>query len=401
MANTKSRRSAVHGLAIFVVAGAAAAPAAANPPALTIPECAQASTIRSTIDPKKKDAKQKTEQAARLQQICNQKYAAASRASAAQPASNTRAQPAAQPRKSSALGGLGSLFNVHTTSSSAPQYTRTNANTVQLFGPAAAPGTQYASAPAPAPPPAATGATTTTSSPSANSNSGATATAGGAASSSTLTPDQLNVFGVQLYESLKLPACAQGVVELGDAHSYESAGSRTATSPSAPCAETSTAAQPIAQRFAGLDGGALPRNVKFALVRLPSNRCPSWMSASCTLGVVSQGGIVVGVSFLTDPARDRTVEQTITSKFGSSPSGADPAKCDAASAGSSSGAKSQLTDRTWDLTDLMIRYRPLNGLTCSSQGRVFVDATPMKKLRDQRSAASDKSAGGATAEPKM
>ena len=417
-------RPVFYGLGVLAVVAGAAGGALAHPqPALTIPECAQASLVRSTIDPKKPDAKQKSQQAARLQQVCEvkMKQLAAHPAPAHPAAPPPRPAPTPKPQLQPASGSnhhsgalFGGFLKFQSTSSSgpAPQPDRSQAPRAYAGNPpsygsaptgyAAAPApAAYGAASAPAAPPAAAapappaapaaavapgvaapmfGGTTTTPGPS-----------GSATNTKPLTPEQLNVFGVELYQSLKLPACPTGVVDTSDARAYDDTSKKTPAAVSTTCVQAGAAAQPIAQRFAELDGVALPQKLKFSLVRLASDRCPSWVGGTCTLAVATQGGVVVGLSFFTRPGQERAVEQTITTKYGSAPSARDAATCDAEAAGQSGSHDGM--NRTWTLNDLTVRYRPRSGLTCA-QGRVLVDGTPLTKLRDQRVATS-------APEPKM
>ena len=420
------RRPLFYGLGALVVVGGAARGALAHPqPALTIPECAQASLIRSTIDPKKPDAKSKGQQAAHLQQVCEAKMkqlaahpAPAPQAAPAPKAAPQKAPPpqAAPPQatpaqqtgnnhhSSSLFGGLltfqSSSSSGHAAQPDRSQAPRTYAGPPPSYGTApggygAAPAPGPAAAPAAPPPaaiPAAAIAPGAAVAPAFGQASSSTPATSSSASTTPLTPEQLNVFGVQLYQSLNLPACGAGVVDVGDVHAYDDTSKKTPAVVSATCMQTGATAQPIAQRFAKLHDVALPQKLKFALVRLAPDRCPSWVGGTCTLGVATQGGIVVGLSFFTRPGQDRAVEQTITTKYGNGPNARDAATCDAGTA-SQSGSKHDGVNRTWTLNDLTVRYRPLSGLTCD-QGRVLVDGTPMLKLRDQRVAAS-------TSEPKM
>jgi hypothetical protein len=414
---------------LALVAAAAGAALAHPQPALTIPECAQASLVRSTIDPKKPDAKQKSQQAAHLQQACEAKMKQLAAHPAPTPQTAAPAHPApaphaaapshpapppkAQPQQPTApnhhSGSLfGGFLKFQSTSSSGPaphpdrsQAPSAYSGPAPSYGPApsgygAAPAqTAYGAAAAPAAP-----APSAPAAPAAPTGAGAAApmfgraTTPAAGSSATnpapLTPEQLNVFGVELYQTLKLPACATGSVDTSDARAYDDTTKKAPPTASATCVQADAAAQPIAQRFADLDGVAVPQKLKFSLVRLASERCPSWVGGTCTLGVATQGGVVIGVSFFTRPGQERAVEQTITSKYGSAPSARDAATCNEASGQT---GKHDGMNRTWSLNDLTVRYRPLSGLTCD-QGRVLVDGTPLKKLRDQRVAAS-------SSEPKM
>jgi hypothetical protein len=421
---TKTRilhsRPLFYGCGLLAALALAAGGALAHPqPALTIPECARASLLRSTIDPKKPDAKQKAQQAAHLQQVCEAKMkqvaprpAPPTRTAAPRPPLPPKAPPQPPPRSNRRSRSLfGGLVKYETTSSPepAPRVDRSQqtysgpapsygaAPRQTSYGPAAAPAAPPAAAAPATPPPAA--APASPPAPAAAVAPGATvprfdpttttAPSSSPTNTAPLTPEQLNVFGVQLYQGLKLPACATGVIDTSDARAYDDTSPTSPAAVSATCAQTGAAAQPIAQRFADLDGVPVPQKLKFALVRLAPAHCPSWVGGSCTLAVATQGGIVVGLSFFTRPGQDRAVEQTITAKYGSAPSAREAARCEAPGR----AGKHEGLDRTWKLDDLTVRYRPLSGLTCE-QGRVLVDGTPLSKLRDQQVATS-------SAEPNM
>jgi len=195
--------------------------------------------------------------------------------------------------------------------------------------------------------------------------------------------EKANVFGVQLGQPLALPVCAASPFDTANMQSFES-GSKNAL-PSVPttCRQTTgLATQTLALRIANVEGTPLPPDVQFSLVRLAADRCPSWVSGSCTLSVATQSGLVMGVSFLTFGRQSDAIENSVSQKFGHAPTSRKHAKCQPDANGQAGLVTREGTDRSWELPHVSIRYTPVNGLTCE-QGRVLVDTATMSKLVDR------------------
>jgi hypothetical protein len=388
---------------VALVAQAVPATALARP-SITIKECAQATTLRATIDPKKPDAARKLKEVQRLMAICTQK-AAADRGSdnpppkkppvsairrppvnqspapvrpapvrpnppparPAFPMPTVQQQPQQQQpqeHKVNILDLLGGLTKKKTPPPPAPAPAR----------PAAPPAPRPAAAPAPAPAPAAPPAMTPVAfKPPAPPAS---------------TPDQRNVFGIQLGEALKLPACAPGVVNASDARAFTSTAKTKQRSVTASCAQSGPAVQTLAQRMAAAEGRPIPKGVEFALVRLSADRCPDWVSGSCTLSVALKSGVALGISFLTGENAEPEIVRLLSSKYNGSPSTHEPTACDVPAGPGVAAGRRMGNENGWRLADLDLSYDSVQGLNCG-QGRVLVQTPELLDLFERAMSGDD------------
>lgn len=379
--------------------GLALPSAAEARPTITIPECAQASTIRSTIDPKKKaEAARKKRQADQLMAVCRAKAAEPSptpqaqskprggkvmrREPAPQPVRPTptpvqpRPVPVQQPapppprqKKVNIMDLLGGLRSNNPPPQPRPTRTprpRPAATPAPAPAPAPAP---YVPAAAPAPAPAAPVApavfTPPPPPPPANS-----------------TTEQRNVFGIQLGEALTLPACAPGVVNPTNPKAFDSTAKTKQKSVTATCLQSGAAAQTLAQRMADMEGKPVPSGVQFALVRLAADRCPDWLSGSCTLSVATKSNIALAVAFLTIEDAERDIVRNLGSKYGGRPATRDAAACDAPGAAGAPATRRMGNDNGWKFADLNLSYWAVSGLNCG-QGRVLVQTTTFVELAER------------------
>lgn len=382
--------------ATLTVATAGAASAQARP-SFTIKECADASTLRSTIDRKRPDAAQKQSQVDRLMAVCRQKIAA-ERANpspspqvkklritpiqrppnnpnpppvrpervrpAQQPAAPGPAQPPAngQTRTINVMDLMSGLLGKRREPAPAPAAPRP-ARPPRPAAPAApAPAAAAApAAPAPtAPAPTAPAVFTPPSPPSS-------------------TPEQRNVFGIQLATVLSLPACLPGVVITSNPHAFDGTAKAKQRAVAASCVQAGPTVQKLAQRMADAEGKPIPQGVDFALVRLASDRCPDWLSGSCTLSVALKSGIVLGVAFLTVEDAENDIVRHLSRKYGSSPSLREPTACDAPASAEAPARRRMGNDNTWKFADLSLSYWAVSGLSCG-QGRVMVQTSALVDL---------------------
>jgi hypothetical protein len=202
------------------------------------------------------------------------------------------------------------------------------------------------------------------------------------------TPDQRNVFGIQLGEALKLPACAPGVVNASAARAFESTAKVKQRSVSASCLQTGAAVQTLAQRMSAAEGRPIPKGVEFALVRLSADRCPDWVSGSCTLSVALKAGVPLGIAFLTIEDGEREIVRLLTSKYNGAPSAREPSACDAPAGPGVAAARRMGNDNGWKLADLSLSYDSVQGLNCG-QGRVMVQTPGLVELFEQAMSGDD------------
>ena len=381
-------------------------PSAANAvPSITIRECAQASTIKSTIDPKKKaDAARKQRQVDQLMAVCKAKAAAGASAApppqpkpqggsninkvirrrdrAQQPAPTpvqprpapVQSQPAPQPR-SKKLNIMDMLSGMRP-SNPPPQPRSTRpaprprpAAPAPAPAPAPAAPVQYVPVAAPAPAPAAPVAPAVYTPPPPPPPA-------------TATTEQRNVFGIQLGETLALPACAPGVVNATNPKSFESTAKAKQKSVTATCVQSGAAAQTLAQRMADMEGKPVPSGVQFSLVRLAADRCPDWLSGSCTLSVATKSGIALGVAFLTIEDAERDIVRNLGSKYGGRPAMRDAAACDVPGTAGAPATRRMGNDNGWKFADLNLSYWAVSGLNCG-QGRVLVQTSTFVELAER------------------
>jgi hypothetical protein len=201
------------------------------------------------------------------------------------------------------------------------------------------------------------------------------------------TSEQRNVFGVQLGEAMKLPACAPGVVNAFDTRAFESTAKTKQRSVTASCAQTGPAVQTLAQRMAAAEGRPIPKGVEFALVRLAADRCPDWLSGSCTLSVALKSGVPLGIAFLTAENAEPEIVRLLGSKYNGRPATREPSACDAP-AGTSGAARRMGNDSGWKLADLELSYDSVQGLNCG-QGRVLVQTPGLLELFERAMAGDD------------
>jgi hypothetical protein len=192
------------------------------------------------------------------------------------------------------------------------------------------------------------------------------------------TPDQRNVFGIQLATVLSLPACLPGVVITSNPHAFDSTAKSKQRAVAASCVQAGPTVQKLAQRMADAEGKPIPQGVEFALVRLASDRCPDWLSGSCTLSVALKSGFVLGVAFLTVEDAESDIVRNLSRKYAGGPSLREPAACDAPA--STEPARRRFgNDNTWKFADLSLSYWAVSGLSCG-QGRVMVQTNALVEL---------------------
>jgi hypothetical protein len=398
-----ARQWLLGGAAFSFVVGMSGAAGAV--PTITIPECAQASTIRSTIDPKKKaDAARKRRQADQLMAVCRAKAAASPppkpqsrpqgakimrRREPVQPQPVRPAPPPVQPRpapvqqpapppprqKKVNIMDLINGLRSNNPPPSRPVRPTPRPRPVMAPAPAATPAPPQfvpAAAPAraPAPPVAPVVYTPPPPPPPATS-----------------TTEQRNVFGIQLGEPLTLPACAPGVINASNPKAFDSTAKAKQKSVTATCSQSGAAAQTLAQRMADLEGKPLPSGVQFSLVRLAADRCPDWLSGSCTLSVATKSGIALGVAFLTIEDAERDIVRNLSQKYGGRPTTRDATACDVAGATGAPPTRRMGNDNGWKFADLSLSYWAVGGLNCG-QGRVLVQTSTFVEL-SQRAMSGD------------
>ena len=217
-------------VAIVGVASAHAARVAARP-SITIPECASAYNLRATIDPKKPDPK-KQRQVERLLKLCQQKIDGDKVKGGGQPrpapsivrqsvVHNARPRPqAAPPRPVSAPTN----WNPPPKTPPPPRQQPAQSQQISVFDllnrmrrpRAAAPAAPPPARPAPAP------AAPAAAAPAAVPAQAAPVVAARFVPPPAASADQRNLFGIQLGESLALPACSPGVINVSNPHALDS-----------------------------------------------------------------------------------------------------------------------------------------------------------------------------------
>lgn len=388
------------GAALAFVVGLSGAAAAT--PTIIIPECAQASTIKSTIDPKKKaDAARKRRQVEQLMATCRAKAAASPQAptpqskpsggnsvnkvirrrepaprpvqpnpAPVQPRPVQAQQPAPPPRQRK-LNIMDMLSGL-----------RSNNPQPQPQRPVRpAPRPRPAMAPAPAPAPAAPAPFAPAPAPAAPV-APVVFTPPAPPPPATSTTEQRNVFGIQLGETLALPACAPGVVNATNPKAFESTAKAKQKAATATCVQAGAAAQTLAQRIMDMEGKPVPTGMQFSLVRLPADRCPDWLSGSCTLSVASKSGIALGVAFLTIEDAERDIVRNLSQKYGGRPATRDAAACDLPGAAGAAATRRMGNDNAWKFADLNLSYWAVSGLNCG-QGRVLVQTATFIELSER------------------
>jgi hypothetical protein len=395
------RRVAV-GAAVSCAAMLGAARAEARP-SITIRECAAASTLRATIDPKKPDAARKAKEADRLMAICRQK-AAEERGNPGPTAPPKRPQASAirplvapnpPPVRPAPMRPNPTPLRPPPPQPNSPSVVEHKVNLLDLLGgltrkrqpapapamrrPAMAPGAPAPAAP-PAPAPAAAPA------PSAPAVVPVAFTPPAAPAGS--TPEQRNVFGIQLGVAFQLPACAPGVVNASNPHAFESTAKTKQRTVEVSCAQTGPAVQSLAQRIADAEGKPIPKGVEFALVRLATDRCPDWLSGSCTLSVAVKSGVALGVAFLTVENSERDIVRALAGKYNGRPTSSEPTACDAAGPAKAPAERRLGNDNEWRLADLSLAYWSVQGLNCG-QGRVMVQTSSLRALFERAMSGDD------------
>ena len=393
-------------LAVFAFASLASHSALAKGPrSLTIPACAQMSTLESTIDPNKPDAARKRRDVARLRRQCQAAMKAAppavERRAVVQPAP-TRPDAPARPSSFEQRAQQREQLQQQAWQRQREQQQQQawqrqreqqqrwqwqqqqqqqqrrlqqqqQQRQQQLQQGQWQQQQQWQQQPAPGPvlPPAAAPVAAPAAAPV-----GAPQTALAApAPLRPSTAEQRNVFGIQLNEAFNVPACPAGVIDLRDARGFESTGKVQKLAVTANCSDSSAAAQPLAERIAGVARKPLPSGVKFALVRVSPQHCPSWVSGSCTASVTLKSNVVLGVAFLTVEDVERMVVRVFSGTYNGKPSSREPSTCES---DSSEGTR-RGTDSRWNLSDLDVSYRAVGGLDCR-QGRVLVRMSVMEEL---------------------
>jgi len=201
-------------------------------------------------------------------------------------------------------------------------------------------------------------------------------------SPATSTMEQRNVFGVQLGQALSLPACAPGVINTSNPKAFDSNAKAKQGSVTASCAQTGPLAQTLAQRMADMEGKPVPSGVEFSLVRLAADRCPDWLSGSCTLSVAVKSGIALSVAFLTIENAEPSIVRKLSSKYRGQPGTREAAACDVAAAAGAPAARRMGNDNTWKFADLSLSYWAVHGLNCG-QGRVLVQTATWLELSER------------------
>jgi hypothetical protein len=378
-------------------------------PSITIKECAQATTLRATIDPKKPDAAKKTKEVARLMKICSQKAAedrgvgnpSAPPKKAATvihpPVQNQPVRPAPVRPNPSPVRPVRPMMRSAPPPANSQQQTQRKVNVMDLLNglvgkrtPAPAPpAPARAPAPAAAPPPVARRPAPAAAAPAPAAPAPAAVTPVAftqPAAPPTSTAEQRNVFGIQLGEAFNFPPCAPGLVNASNPRAFESTAKAKQRSGAASCAQTGPAVQTLAQRMADAEGKPIPKGVEFALVRLGADRCPDWLSGSCTLSVALKSGVALGVAFLTIEDAERDIVRSLGSKYNGRPNASEPTACDAAAA--SGAARRMGSDHVWKLADLSLSYWSVQGLNCG-QGRVMVQTSSLSELFAQAMTGDD------------
>jgi hypothetical protein len=181
---------------------------------------------------------------------------------------------------------------------------------------------------------------------------------------------------------LTLPACAPGVVNAANPKAFDSTAKTKQKSVTATCAQTGAAAQTLAQRMADMEGKPVPSGVQFSLVRLAADRCPDWLSGSCTLSVATKSGIALGVAFLTIEDAERDIVRNLSSKYGGRPTTRDAAACDVPGAAGAPATRRMGNDNGWKFADLNLSYWAVSGLNCG-QGRVLIQTSTFVDLSER------------------
>lgn len=190
------------------------------------------------------------------------------------------------------------------------------------------------------------------------------------------------MFGIQLGETLTLPACAPGVVNATNPKAFESTAKAKQKSVISTCVQSGVAAQTLAQRMADMEGKPVPTGVQFSLVRLAAERCPDWLSGSCTLSVATKSGIALGVAFLTIEDAERDIVRNLSQKYGGRPATRDAAACDLPGAAGAPATRRMGNDNAWKFADLNLSYWAVSGLNCG-QGRVLAQTSTFVELAER------------------
>ena len=389
-------------------------------PSFTIKECAEASTLNSTIDDKKPGAAEKHRRVEQLTAICKQKIAA-DRANPSptpqaaklppsvvhRPVTNPNPPPV-RPRPVPVAPAPQAMGQAPAPRPApAPPNGQTHTvNVLDLMNgllgkrrePAPRPA---ASAPAPAPAPQRP-LRPTAPAPAAPAAAPAPAPAAVPAPSAPVIPvgftppampakstaEQRNVFGIQLGEAFNMPACAPGVVNASNPHAFDSTAKTKQKGVAAGCVQAGPAVQTLAQRMADAEGKPIPQGVQFALVRLATDRCPDWLSGSCTLSVALKSGVALGVAFLTNEDAESDIVRHLASKYNGRPGSREPAACDAEAKAGAPATRRMGNDSSWKFADLSLSYWAVSGLNCG-QGRVMVQTSTMVDLFARAMAGDD------------
>jgi hypothetical protein len=198
-----------------------------------------------------------------------------------------------------------------------------------------------------------------------------------------LGAEKANVFGIELGEPLSMPVCEQGLLSAMSMQVFEDGPKNALTTSPNTCLQPPNAiTDRVASRIANIEGLPLGSDVRVSLVRLASERCPTWVSGGCTLATTTKSGVVIGVSFLTTGNSDKDVEASIAKKYGQPPTARKPATCQNNASAQYGLITRQGTDRIWQLGSLTVGFWPVNGLTCQ-QGRVLVETRLMTQLVQQ------------------
>lgn len=165
-------------------------------------------------------------------------------------------------------------------------------------------------------------------------------------------------FGIRLGERLRLPRCQPLLTAEG-----EEAKS---------CVQQEEEAPVVARQIADLDEVELPSEVELSLVQLSKEDCPRWVGRQCLVSVATQTGVVMGISFVTDSKREKTVTSELTDRYETKPASVSPVSC-------SGSAGITAKDRVWEIPHLTTAFRPVGGRTCD-EGRVLVETRTMQQL---------------------
>ena len=134
--------------------------------------------------------------------------------------------------------------------------------------------------------------------------------------------------------------------------------------------------------MADMEGKPVPSGVQFSLVRLAADRCPDWLSGSCTLSVATKSGIALGVAFLTIEDAERDIVRNLSSKYGGRPARRDAAACDVPGAVGAPATRRMGNDNGWKFADLNLSYWAVSGLNCG-QGRVLIQTSTFVELSER------------------